>query len=164
MAATAIAMTLEEAIEQQITLGQKNPHAVFGQLERLFGEDLSELARPYIADLVSEMARQKINALRRADVAKITPGSVADSKIMLRSLWVPAESGITYKRIADMTADDFEARAGYLDRMIIGITRHAEWCRAVAKKIRRTKAGVAGNLKSLPALPEIDDVERKALH
>lgn len=163
MTELAVSITLEEAIEQQINLGQKNPHAVFDQLERQFGDELAELARPYIADLVSEMARQKINARRRADVAKITPG-VLDGSIMLRSLWVPAESGITYKRIADMTADDFEARAAYLDRMIVGITRHAEWCRLVARKIRRSKVGTAGNLKSLPALPEIDDVERKALH
>lgn len=154
--------TLERLVEQQITLGLKNPHECFQLLERKLGPaDLVEVARPYLSEFISEMARQKINAQRRSSIAKITPESVADPEVKLRSLWVPSsvqEQGIVYKRIADMTADDFEARAAYLERMLLGLSRHIGWCRAVANEIRRTKKTTAAELKELPALPDIDDI------
>lgn len=150
--------TLDRLIDQQITLGLKNPHDCFEALERKLGPDLFELARPYLADFISEMTRQKLNAQRRSDLAKITPTTVTDPEVKLRSLWVPADSGITYKRIADMTADDFDARATYLERMLIGLSRHIGWCRNVADELRRRDVETAGQLEQLPALPVIGEL------
>jgi hypothetical protein len=154
--------TLERLVEQQINLGLKNPHECFDRLVQQFGPaDLVEIARPYLSDFITEMARHKINAQRRQSIAKITPTTVADPEVKLRSLWVPSEireQGIVYKRIADMTAEDFDARAAYLERMLVGLSRHIGWCREVANEIRRTKKQTAGQLKALPALPEIDDL------
>lgn len=150
-------MTLERAIEREINLGQKDPHEVYDRLEKaLGGEELVRLAAPHIPDLVSEMARQRISQQRRQAVAKISNATIGDPEIMLRSLWVPSDDGkIVYKRIADMDATDFEDRAAYLERLVVGISRHAQWCRDVAQVIRKQKVGKAGDLKRLPELPEL---------
>lgn len=158
MTEIAEVQTLEDLIQQQINLGVKDPHIVYDKLVAALGpEETQKLAGPYVADMISYMARQKLNALRRSDLAKITDDSVQTSEVMLRSLWVPdAEDGYVYKRIADMTAEDFDDRAAYLERMVMGITRHAIWCRDVAKAIRKGKHSKAGELKGLPALQELE--------
>lgn len=158
--AEAQAASLERLIEQQINLGLKNPHEFFDVLERQLGDDgLLELAKPYLADFVSEMARQKINTKRRSEIAKITTRSLADPQVKLQALWVPDEKGggLDYKRIADFTADDFDARASYMERMMIGISRHAAWCRAAADAIRDAGVETAATVQ-LPPLPEIADL------
>lgn len=148
-------LDLEAAIEQQINLGLKNPHEVYQALCKQFGPEMVDaLVQPHHADFVAYMARQRLNVLRRADIARITPSALTDKAILLRSLWVPSEDGIVYKRIADMTAEDFEKRAEYLERMVGAISRHATWCRDVAATIRERGVMVAGELDKLPALPE----------
>ncbi len=149
--------TLEQLIDKNIALGHKNPHDFYELLERELGDDIVTVARPYLADFIADMTRQRLNSGRRTQIAKITTAGLADPELVLRSLWVPSEGTILYKRIADMTADDFDSRAAYLERMMIGISRHAGWCRAVADAIRTTKqANTAGDLRRLPALPEAD--------
>lgn len=151
-------MTLEELIDQQINLGHKDPHELPVLLERALGDDLFEVVKPYISDFIAEMGRQRIGQLRRKSVARINAKTLADPEIMLQSMWVPEPSGpnITYKRIADMTAEDFEARAVYLEHMSRGIAKSAGWCRACAEAIRKAGVKTAGKLKSLPELPDED--------
>lgn len=151
-------LTLEQVIERELNLGQKDPHAIYDRLSQQLGaEELLKLAVPYIPDLVSEMARQKLGRERRRSVARISHAGLNDPEIMLRSLWVPSEDGkIVYKRIADMDDRDFDDRAAYLERMVVGIGRHAQWCRDVATMIRKAKVGVAGDLERLPELPELE--------
>lgn len=151
-------MTLEEAIQQQLNLGTKDPHTVYDALERHLGDELYEIAKPYLADFIAEMARQRINSERRASIAKIKPNTLADPEIKLKSLWVPSDGTIIYKRIADMTADDFEARAEYLERMASGIQKHAQWCRDCADAIRHSKVKTAGKLDRLPSLRDDLDI------
>lgn len=148
--------TLEELIDQQINLGHKDPHEIPALLERALGDDLFEVVKPYISDFIAEMGRHRLGQLRRQSVAKISAKTIADPEIMLQSMWVPEEEGpnITYKRIADMTAADFEARAAYLEHMARGIARSAEWCRDCAKAIKKAKVATAGELGTLPPLPE----------
>ncbi len=147
-------LNLEEAIQQQIELGRKDPHEFYDALSDQLGAELESIVKPYIADFVSEMARQRLNQARRSAVAKISDKTISDGEVMLKSLWVPAKGEIIYKRIADMTANDFDARADYLERMVSGIQRHADWCRTCAFQIRDAKVKTAGKLKALPPLPE----------
>lgn len=148
--------TLEELIDQQITLGHHDPHELYALLERQLGDELINIVKPYIADFISEMGRQRINTKRRSEVAKITPANSSSREIMLQSLWVPSDgSGITYKRISDMTADDFDARANYLERMAAGIANHAQWCRDCANQMRAENVKTAGKLKHLPELQDL---------
>lgn len=157
---TTQTLTLELLIDQQINLGHKNPHEFFDRIQGQLGDGLFEVAKPHLADFIAEMGRQRLNAQRRSAIAKITTGDLDDPEIQLKSLWIPSDGdgGIIYKRIADMTADDFDARANYLERMIIGISRSAAWCRSVATELRRNRLATAGELKTLPALPDIDDL------
>lgn len=150
--------TLERAIERELNLGQKDPHQVYERLEDSLGpEELLRLAMPYIPDLVSEMARHKLGQKRRQAIAKISDKSLTDPEIMLKSLWIPTKDGkILYKRIADMDDRDFDARAAYLERLVLGISRHAMWCREVAAMMRKHKAVVARDLLRLPELPEVE--------
>ncbi len=145
---------LKELIQQTIALGHKDPHEFYDLIERQLGDELITIAKPYLADFVNEMARHELGAARRSAVAKITPTSVQDGEVMLKSLWVPAKGEIIYKRIADMTANDFDARADYLEHMTRGIQRHADWCRSCAFQIRDANVKTAGKLKALPPLPE----------
>lgn len=149
-------MTLEELIDQQINLGHKDPHELPALLERALGDDLFEVVKPYIADFIAEMGRHRLGQLRRQSVAKINSRTLADPEIMLQSMWVPDPEGpnITYKRIADMTAADFEARATYLEHMADGIARSAQWCRDCADAIKNANVATAGDLGYLPPLPE----------
>lgn len=146
---------LDKLIESKINLGHKNPHDFYDLLVQELGDDLVDVVKPYLADFITEMARHRIGALRRASVAKITARALeSQEEVMLRALWVPANGTIVYKRIADMTADEFDARAAYLERMIQGIAMHARWCRDVATAIREQGVGTAGGLKELPPLVE----------
>lgn len=105
------------------------------------------------------MARQRLNAKRRSAIARITDKTISHPEIMLRSMWVPSNDGsITYKRIADMTAQDFEERAAYLEHMAHGIRRSAQWCRDCAHAIRSANVKTAGKLTALPPLPHDEDL------
>ena len=155
---TATEQDLVRLIEQEVNRGRANPHKIWERLEKRLGREMLEtLALPYLPDLVSEIARQKINQQRRTAVARITSKSLEDQgAVMLKSLWVPSEDGIVYKRIADMTADDFRDRAAYLDRMVVGIAVHAAWCREVANQMDAEGCALAKDLSALPALPELN--------
>lgn len=150
------ALSLERVIDQQINLGHNDPREFPELLKRALGEELIELAMPHLDDFIKEMARHRIGAQRRASVAKITSKTVNQAETLTRSMWVPSKDGsLTYKVIGKMTAEDFEARADYLDRMIMGIATHAHWCRDCAQQIRAEGVKTARQLSSLPALPEL---------
>jgi hypothetical protein len=149
---------LAKLVERELNLGQRDPHKIYARLKRQLGEEtLRELSFPYLPDLVADMARQRMNQLRRTAIAKISEKTLQDPEVMLKSLWVPSddEQGIVYKRIADMTAEDFRARAAYLDRMVVGIAVHAAWCREVADQIEIQGVTFAKELERLPSLPEL---------
>lgn len=157
--------TLEAIIDRYKNLGEKDPHTISTKVIASLGDDLVEVARPYLADFITELARQRLGNDRRAEIARITPQLIETNEVMLKSIWIPSgQGGITYKKIAEATADDFDARAAYLERLVAGIARHARWCRDVADQIRYHGVTTAGELTSLPPLPGIkDDVDQPAL-
>lgn len=149
-------MSLERAIEQQISLGHTDPHEFPDLLKRALGEELVPAAMPYLDDWISEMARHRLGALRRAAVAKITPENLGDPKTLQRSMWVPSGDGkLTYKVIGQMTPEDFDARAEFLERLVHGVRVHAQWCRECAERMRSEGVRVAKKLSALPPLPEL---------
>lgn len=157
MSDVAVVEGLEDFIERELNLGQKDPHVIYDKLKKQLGaERLATLALPYVPDLIAEMARQKLNQQRRMAIARINERTLEQDEVQLKSLWVPSDEGIVYKRIADMTAEDFTDRADYLDRMVVGIRRHSQWCREVATAIKRNKVSTAGELKRLPGLAELE--------
>lgn len=150
--------TLEQLIDQQITLGHKDPHEFPELLRRALGEEILELTAPYIDDFVSEMARHRLGAQRRASIAKITNKSLQSADVLIRSLWIPTRHGkLEYKAIGEMQADEFEARAAFMDSLVRGIKRHAQWCRDVAAQMRDEGVNTAKELSSLPPLSDEDE-------
>ena len=55
-----------------------------------------------------------------------------------------------------MTADDFDARATYLEHMANGIKVSAQWCRNVAAQMRAEGVKTAKKLSALPPLPNLE--------
>lgn len=149
-------VTLEQVIDRYISLGEKDPRNVAERVFNELGDDVVAVVQPHLADFIAEMARHRLGNQRRAELARITPRSLASREIMLKSIWIPAEGSIVYKRIADVTADEFEARAAYMERMVASISAHAQWCRDCASAIRAAGVANAGGLDRLPALPEIE--------
>lgn len=149
---------LSRFIDRELNLGQRDPHLIYERLKTQLGEEkLRDLALPYLPDLVTDMARQRMNQIRRTAIAKISKKTLQDPEVILKSLWVPSErEGIVYKRIGDMTAEDFRARAAYLDRMVVGIAVHAAWCREVADQIEIQGVTFAKELGGLPELPVLE--------
>lgn len=146
--------TLNDVVDRYIHLGEKDPRRVRERVMDELGDRLLDVVTPHLEDFIDELARQRLNSERRREVARITPQTVSNREIMLKSIWIPLNGTILYKRIADVTAAEFEARAAYLDRMIVGISNHAQWCRDVADAIRAIKGKTASDLSALPPLPQ----------
>lgn len=160
------ALSLEEAIAQQIHLGLKDPLEIARTVEKLYGTEwLGEQLRAYSEELVASLARMRLGAIRRSAEIALRPGDAAtQSDLKLSSFWVPDEHGGSWKRAADVTAEDLEARARHYDRLASGSLRRALWLREVADLMREEGAKTLGRLKvALPALPENDLAELVAV-
>ena len=147
-------MNLEEAIAQLIGLGEKDPLVIARKLETQYGHDwVVEQISAYAEDLVAELARQRLGALRRTAEVAIRPGDpITSSEMKLKSIWI---SGVGYKRVADVTPEDLDARAAMYDRLMRGMGMRAEWCRETAALMRAEGARTLGKLKTaLPVLPD----------
>lgn len=150
--------SLSEAIDQLIGLGHRDPREGCDLLVHQHGKDwLLAAAAPHLPDWIADMIRQQINAERRQQVARITPAGLMTPEIKLMFMWVPHPDGYgSYVRLADATAEDFDRRAVYLERLSLAVLRQAAWCRDVAELLRSRKLGVAGELETLPPLPAAD--------
>lgn len=152
------AVTLDEAIHQQIELGQKDPLTIARNIAKLMGEDwLREEVAARAEDFVTTLARHALGSQRRSSEIALRAGDqIATSELKLRSYWVPGEG---YKPAHELTADDLRARASWYDGLAIAASRRAEWCRDVAGLMDAEGAKTLGRLKaSLPPLPDEADL------
>lgn len=152
-------MTLEDAVVQQIELGEKDPGEIARKVEHLFGRDwLAAELLAHAEGFVSEIARQRLGAARRAAVVRIEPRTLADmAEVKTKSVWIPdllAPGVGGHKRMAECTADDFDHRASWLERLASSVTVQADWFRDLAARMRdegaRTFKGYRGELPTLP--------------
>ena len=156
-------MTLEEAIEQQITLGQKDPLTIVEKLLGLYGQEwLHEQAAFLAPDIAAEIARRKLGEKRRKFEVALRPGQpLATAEMKTASFCVPAtEHGFTtWKKAADVTAEDLRAKADWYDRFALGALKRSRWCRDVASLMEEEGAATLGALdRELPALPADEDM------
>ncbi len=153
-------MTLEEAISQLVSLGQKDPLTIARKViekndKHWLAVELTSLAE----DVIAEMARKLLGSQRRSSERALTPGGgpMASAELKLRSFWVPE---VGYKKAADLTSGDLRARASWYDQMSVAALRRASWCREVADMVDAEGVETLGKLrKDLPALPEEGDIE-----
>lgn len=152
-------VTLEEAIQQQVNLGARDPQGIYEALERQFGNDeLLELVRPYLPDLLTEMARRRLTAHRRsAEVALRLGDHRSQAQIRLAKAWIP---GSGWKRADELTAEDLRLRAAAYDSLANASLVRAQWCREVASMIEEDGVQTLGQLRrELPALPTTLELE-----
>lgn len=157
-------MTLDEAIDQVINTGIKDPVKIAEAVEKRndskwLQAELAKLA----GDIIAERARQRVRAISRSLERVLVPGDPKiQAEIKIAMLAVPGDGGVwSYIRYADATADDLRRRATW-DRGIAGsLIAHADWCEEVAARMEKAKVQSLGELSGdLPALP---DRERKQL-
>ena len=162
-------MTLDEAIDKAINLGQKDPIEIVKKIRKQNGDEwFIEQAALYADDFVAEMCRQRLNAQRRSAIAVLSSRSIQSrekGEVMLKSVWIPSADGFPlYKRVADVTAAEWRSRADYLDRLAIGVLKQGRWARDVADRMDDEGAATTGDLKApLPELPANEDLELPAL-
>jgi len=150
-------MTLDEAIQQAVNLGEKDPLTIARKI--LAAHDNNWVATELVSlgeDILAERARKALGSVRRSAELVVRPGNMrGQTDLMLASFWVP---GVGYKVAGDLTSSDFRARAQFYDVVERAAVRRAVWCREVADLMDAEKAKTLRKLKAeLPALPEAEE-------
>lgn len=155
-------MTLEEAIQQRINLGEKDPLTIArGLCEQSEPDWLLTELQSIAEDVIAGIARQRLSGQRRSAELALRPGDeVASSELKLRSFWIPGRGWI---RAADLAPDDLRARARWEERLAVSIGRRVDWLRDVADMMEAAGVKKLGALKqTLPALPDLPELEAVA--
>lgn len=146
-------MTLDEAIAQQIELGQKDPLEIARQVEKLHGSEwLAAELSAHAEQLVAQIARQRLGSIRRSAEVALRPGDdMSQQEMKIAKVWVPEQG---WKVAADLTADDLLTKAAWYERLSGAAMQRASWCREVADMIVADGVAKLGRLKRpLPPLP-----------
>jgi hypothetical protein len=150
--------SLEAAVRQLIELGFNDPLEIARRLEAMHEPDwLASQLTLLSEDLIAEMARKELGRRRRGYEVALRPGQpIAQAKLRLVGLWIPAEDGTpSWKVASEITPEDLDRRAAWYESFAIGVLRRAQWCRQVAALMRHEGAPVLGRLRAeLPPLPE----------
>lgn len=152
-------MTLDEAVAQLVNVGEKDPIVIARKIAKKYdskwlGTELLALSE----DLISEMARRKLNSVRRSAELSLRAGdSRANSDLMTVKAWIPGEG---WKRASDLTSEDCRKRASFYDLLSSAAVRRATWFREVANLMDIEGVETLGQLEhELPVLPEGGAVE-----
>jgi hypothetical protein len=105
-------VTLRDAIQQLVNLGEKDPREI---LEKLRDRNGDEWLRDEVAELaeefVLEIARQELGRRRRAsEISRVVQGDNTTGEIKIQSKWIPV---VGYKAIGDLTVADCRAVADH---------------------------------------------------
>lgn len=149
-------MTLREAIEQAISLGERDPRAI---AERIRGRyDNKWLAKELLEvadELLADEARRVLASQRRSSLSIARVNQVERSELMLRAAWLP---GIGWVEFGKFKPEDFDHLAATYRKGAAALTRYAEWCESAAALMREQNAAefreVSGDLPALPPAEE----------
>ena len=149
-------MNLEQAIQQMIELGEKDPLEIARKIEKRYGAEwlASELSA-HAEQLVAQIARQRLGAIRRSAEVALRPGDdMSQQDMKIAKVWVPDQG---WKVAAELTADDLLLKAAWYERLAGAAMTRASWCREVAEMIVGDGVTKLGRLKRpLPPLPTGD--------
>lgn len=117
-------MTLHEAIEQLVNLGEKDPHEIAKKLRERHGDRwMSQQAALLADDVATNLARQMLGSRRRtAQLVVPAPQRGSWGELLLTAKWVP---NVGWKRIGDLTADDCSAVASHYRVLTLTASRQA---------------------------------------
>lgn len=154
------APTMEEAIEQLISLGFGDPVVIADKLDEMHGEEwaIAQLAA-HRHDIFAEIARKKLGSVRRSAELALRPGDqMASAEMKIAKTWVPGKG---WHPVADLTAEDLAAKAAWYRSLASAATRRAVWCDEVIALMESEGVKTIGRLKA--ALPPLPDAEGLAI-
>lgn len=144
-------LSLRQAIEQSVGLGETDPASISRQVIARYGVDLV-LAEVDPAKFAEDFARRVIGERRRTGIRSIVRGKPMQREaVMLQIVWLP---GLGYVKLGELTADQFDAAAASSRKAASTISRYAEWYEQQAALMRAQGAThyreVVGELPELP--------------
>ena len=156
-------MNLDEAIQQQINLGVKDPDEIAHKIKGLYGEEwlAAELAARD-EEIVANFARLALGGERRsAEVAlRSIPGNAsaavrtrwqkAGADMLLSAVWV---RGTGFKPRGELTSDECEIVATDYFARSAGNMIRGQWYRQLAQLQRDQGVNRVADLRELPELP-----------
>jgi hypothetical protein len=144
-------VTLREAIEQALNLGESDPLAIAQQIVARHGEQII-LAEFDAVEYAATVARGIIGSQRRTGIRSLARLDTARKRdVMLTAVWLP---GLGWVKLGDLTAEQFDAAAATARKAAATINRYAEWYEAQAALIREQGVSFYRQVKgALPALP-----------
>lgn len=147
-------MHLDDAVEQQVILGERDPIDIARKIIDRNGEEW--LVRELLAraeDIIAIYARQKLGSERRSAEIALHPGDyVAEARMKIAKFWVP---GYGYKEFSEATVEDLRAKAEWYAKFREAAAKREVFCREVANQIEAEGVVTVGQLEGpLPALQE----------
>lgn len=150
-------MHLDDAIEQLVVIGYRDPLDIARKIIDLHGDDWVNKELGTLAeDIISGLARQKLGNIRRSAEVALSPGDyIAENRMKIAKFWVP---GFGYKQVAELTAADLRAKADWYSVFRRAAHRREIWCLETASLIEAEGVTTIGELEApLPALVDDDD-------
>jgi hypothetical protein len=147
-------VTLREAIEQAISLGESDPVAIAHQIVLRHGVE-TVLSEVDPVEYAADIARGVLGSRRRAGIRSLAHVDTAHKRdLMLDVKWLP---GLGYVKLGDCSADDFDLAAATYEKAAGTLSRYAVWCRAQSALIR--EQGVEKYRQVKGALPALEPAE-----
>jgi hypothetical protein len=150
-------MHLDDAVEQLVVIGYRDPLDIARKIIDLHGEDWVNKELGALAeDIISDYARKKLGAYRRSAELALSPGDyVAENRMKIAKFWVP---GYGYKQVAELTIEDLRAKAEWYGVFRRAAHRREIWCLQTAELLEAEGVVTVGQLQTpLPALVDEDD-------
>lgn len=145
-----MSITLREAIEQTISLGESDPSTIAANVIARYGEEIV-LAELDALEYTASVARNVLGARRRSSIGSLAKVDTSRKRdLMLDVKWLP---GIGYVKLGELTADQFDLAAATYRKGSETLARYADWCEAQAVLMREQNVEFYRQVKgSLPAL------------
>lgn len=150
-------MHLDDAIEQLVVLGERDPIDIARKIidrngEDWVGKELLDMAE----DVIAIYARMKLGSRRRSAEVALYPGDyVSEGRMKLAKFWVP---GSGWKQVGELNAQDLLAKADWYANFRRAAARREIWCRKTAELLDEQGVTTISQLEvPLPALPDADE-------
>lgn len=151
---TAGAPDLQDAIRQQINLGERDPLTIYRKVESLYGSEwLAAQLVAYRQDIVSEIARHELGASRRASLSAVvrsTGGKVAKREKMLASVFVP---GAGWRAFGECNREEVASVIALYRRLEMASRRYGDFYQRVLDLMVEQGAETVKQLRG--ALPDV---------
>lgn len=151
-------LDLEEAIEQLINLGEKDPLVIARKLIERNGEEWAQHEVALRAeDYIQIIARMRLGATRRSAEVALRPGDERSQiEFRVSSIWIPMEGWLPASAV---TAPMLREKAAFYGKLADAAIRRRYWYLEVADLMDAQGAGTLAEYNGdLPPLPAAGDI------